>query len=232
LSTANIDGPAVSLERVARRFGRRWVLRGVDLRVERGVVLGVTGRNGSGKTTLLRICSTALRPTRGTGSIFGHDLTDEAAEIRPFVGILAHQAGLYDDLTAHENLSFSLRMAGLATDDRAIDGALERAGLLAERTSRVRAFSAGMRRRLSLARLFLRPPRLLLLDEPYASFDTDGIDAVNAFVREIAHAGGTALVATHDVRRGRAVLDRIVHIEDGLAAPGAAPGAHAFEEAE
>jgi ABC-type multidrug transport system ATPase subunit len=89
-----------------------------------------------------------------------------------------------------------------------------------------------MRRRLSLARLFLRPPRLLLLDEPYASFDTDGIDAVNAFVREVADAGGTALVATHDVRRGRAVLDRIVHIEDGLAAPGAAPGAHAFEEAE
>jgi ABC-type multidrug transport system ATPase subunit len=123
-------------------------------------------------------------------------------------------------------------MAGLATDHRAIDGALERAGLMAERTSRVRGFSAGMRRRLSLARLFLRPPRLLLLDEPYASFDTDGIDAVNAFVRQIADSGGTALVATHDVRRGRGVLDRIVHIQDGLAAPGAALDDSAFEEAE
>lgn len=232
MKTASPESPALELDRIARRFGHRWVLRGIVLRLERGVVLGVTGRNGSGKTTLLRICSTALRPTRGAGAIFGHDLVEDAADIRAMVGFLAHQAGIYDDLTARENLAFSLRMAGVASDDTTIDAALDRAGLLCERDSRVRGFSAGMRRRLALSRLFLRPPRLLLLDEPYASFDTDGIKAVNAFAREVADAGGAALVATHDVRRGRAVLDRVVHIEHGLTAPGPTTGAGEFEEAE
>jgi energy-coupling factor transporter ATP-binding protein EcfA2 len=76
-----------------------------------------------------------------------------------------------------------------------------------------------MRRRLSLARLLLRPPRLLLLDEPYASFDVDGIRLVNSFARRVAGAGGAALVATHDIARGLDVFDRRVHIEDGRAVP-------------
>ncbi|MGH7444214.1 MAG: ATP-binding cassette domain-containing protein, partial [Longimicrobiales bacterium] len=96
--------PALALDSIARRFGRRWVLRGVSLRVERGEVLALTGRNGSGKTTLLRVVTTALRPTRGTGRVFGHDLVRSAGAVREHVGILAHSAGLYDDLTAGENL--------------------------------------------------------------------------------------------------------------------------------
>ena len=82
-------------------------------------------------------------------------------------------------------------------------------------------FSAGMRRRLALARLLLRPPRLLLLDEPYASFDTDGIARVNRFAQDVAADGGAVLIATHDVRRGIGVLTRRVHIEEGRAMPGA-----------
>jgi heme exporter protein A len=209
--------PALDVRGVARRFARRWVLRGLDLRVHVGQIVALTGRNGSGKTTLLRICATALRPTRGGGAVFGSDLLRDPDAVRAHVGLLAHNAGLYDDLTATENLAFGLRMAGLRPDPAAIGGALSRVGLDGEADERVRGFSAGMRRRLALARLLVRPPRLLLLDEPYASFDSDGITLVNEFSREIAEQGGAVLLATHDLARGRGVFDRRVHVEQGRA---------------
>jgi heme exporter protein A len=125
---------------------------------------------------------------------------------------------VYDELTASENLRFSLRMAGLPADRGAIDGALERVALAGARDELVRGFSAGMRRRLGLARLMLRPPRLLLLDEPYASFDADGIATVNGFARDVVAAGGAVLMTTHDLERGAGVIDRVVRLEDGRVA--------------
>ncbi|HSJ24290.1 MAG TPA: heme ABC exporter ATP-binding protein CcmA [Longimicrobiales bacterium] len=215
--TAQEPGPAaaIQLRGVARRFGQRWVLRGADLVVHPGEVLVLTGRNGSGKTTLLRIVGTLLRPTRGTAEVFGHDTVRGAAAIRESVGMLGHNAALYDDLTAAENLVFSLRMAGRPAPAVDIAAALDHVGLATVRNERVRGFSAGMRRRLGLARLMLRPPRLLLLDEPYASFDQDGIDVVNEFALETARAGGVVLLTTHDMTRAVDVMSRRVHVADG-----------------
>jgi heme exporter protein A len=207
--------PAIRLQGVARRFGERWVLRGIDLEADAGQVIALTGRNGSGKTTLLRIIATLLRPSRGSAQIFGLDTVHEPEGIRERVGLLGHNNSLYDELTAAENLQFSLRMAGLPADPVAIAGALEQVGLSAEKRERVRGFSAGMRRRLGLARLLLRPPTLLLLDEPYASFDADGIQMTNAFVAQTAARGGVVLLSTHDLARAQDIVTRRVHIAEG-----------------
>lgn len=207
--------PAIEVEGLARRFGRRWALRGVSLGVESGEAVALLGHNGSGKTTLLRVLSTALRPTRGGGRIYGHDLVHETGPIRAAVGVLGHAPGIYGDLSARENLEFALRMAGRDIDAAALDEALESVRLAADADRRTREFSAGMQRRLGLARLIVLRPPLLLLDEPYASFDADGIDRINAFLLEHRAAGGTVIVSTHDLAKASGIVDRVVRLESG-----------------
>lgn len=207
--------PAVVVTDIARRFGHRWALRGVSLRVEAGEAAALVGHNGSGKTTLLRVISTVLKPTRGRGEVFGFDLVRDAHRIRELVAVLGHSPGLYGDLTARENLEFAMRMSGGSPVRRDIDEALETVGLGRESDELVRTFSAGMQRRLALARVMLRRPRLILLDEPYAAFDADGITRVNAMIAAHKAAGGAAIIATHDLAKARAVVDGVWAISRG-----------------
>ena len=213
-----MGGEGVVVEGVAKRFGQRWALKGASLRVDAGSAVALMGHNGSGKTTLLRVVATTLRPTRGRGRVFGHDLIEGADGIREQVGVLYHEPGVYGDLTARENLEFARRMWGGQTAV-SLEEAVERVGLTHAIDERARGFSSGMTRRLALARLVMRPPRLMLLDEPYASFDQDGIDLVNRLVRDTADRGGIVLIATHDPERSSAVVDRVVRLRDGRVAP-------------
>ncbi|HSA54286.1 MAG TPA: heme ABC exporter ATP-binding protein CcmA [Gemmatimonadaceae bacterium] len=213
---SSVSLPALRLHRVARRFGRRWALRGVSLEVEAGELVGIMGHNGSGKSTLLRVVATALKPSAGEGWVYGHHLVRDAHAVRAVIGFLAHHPGLYDDLTAHENLLFATRMLG--HPETGIAAVLERVGLAREAHERVRGFSAGMQRRLALARLVLAGPRLLLLDEPYNNFDADGIELVNDVIRDARDSGGAALVVLHDRRQGEHLLDRVVELVRGAAA--------------
>lgn len=183
------------------------------------------GHNGSGKSTLLRVISTALRPSAGQGWVFGHHLLKDAVGVRRQIGFLAHAPGLYDDLTATENLIFAAGMFGI--EESRIPAAIERVGLWGARDERVRGFSAGMQRRLALARLILGAPRLLLLDEPYNNFDAQGIELVNAVIQEARTNGGSALVVLHDRRQGEHVLDRIVELGRGVVVAGDSSGSPA-----
>jgi heme exporter protein A len=207
--------PAVELAGIARRFGSRWVLKGADLLVGRGEAVAILGRNGSGKTTLLRIVATLLRASQGSGLVFGRDLTREPDEVRSRIGLLGHTNAIYPDLTAAENLGFTLRMLGRSVDPRAVEATLTTVGLGAQANTRARGFSAGMQRRLALARLRALEPQLLLLDEPYSSLDPEGVELVTALIADTRRAGGAAILITHDVSRAMSIADRVVMLDDG-----------------
>lgn len=195
------------------------MLRGVSFAVQQGEVVGLLGANGSGKSTVLRVLGTMLRPNAGSATVSGHDVVRDAAAVRREVGYLAHAPGLYDDLTARENLWFAADMLGLPRT--AVDPVIERVGLTAAADERVRGFSAGMQRRLSLARLILRAPRVLLLDEPYANLDADGLARMNMVIGDVARQGGAALLALHELAPARGILSRTIRLTDGRIAAAA-----------
>lgn len=216
---------AISSEGIARRFGPRWVLRGITLRVAPGEAVGLLGSNGCGKSTLLRVLGTLLAPSAGSALIYGSDVVRDPRSVRRDIGFLAHVPGLYEDLTARENLRFAAEMLGL--DSPGLDAALDVVGLASVANERVRGFSAGMQRRLALARLLLRRPRLLLLDEPYSNLDADGIALMNRTISSTIDGGGAALVVLHELAPADGILGRLVRITEGrvssVAEPAQAP---------
>jgi heme exporter protein A len=220
-----VNVPALEIHKIGKLYGRTAALKAVSLRLEAGQTLAILGPNGSGKTTLLKVIAGAVTPTVGIGSIFGRDILAERLELRQDVGFMSGETYLYDDLTAFENLRFTVTMAGRKPVRAEILGRLQEMSLGTHADERVRSFSSGMRRRLSLARLLLLQPRLWLLDEPYNSLDAAGADLVDDIVRRVARRGGSTVLATHDAERAVGVADLCATLDRGsLTRFGPAPG--------
>ena len=197
---------------LARRFGPRWVVGGVSFDVDFGRGLLLTGPNGSGKTTLMRVLSTALKPHHGTATLDGRPLWEERSELRHQVAFVSHHSRLYEDLSAAQNLVAWARMHGSEPDTAAL---LAKVGLPTDRGEPVRTFSAGMKKRLSLALALLKQPRLLLLDEPFSALDPPGRQQMAALIAELVEAGAALVLATHMVEEASALCHTAVHLEQG-----------------
>jgi heme ABC exporter ATP-binding subunit CcmA len=222
--------PAVAAVDLARLFAGSVALAGISLTVEIGRTIALHGPNGAGKTTLLRLCATAIRPSFGSLAIDGIDAQEHPEAIRGRVAYLSHATGHYDDLTARENLRFAATMFGWGEreGDPVVAEVLDAVSLAPVADVRVRTFSAGMRKRLALARVLVARPSLLLLDEPHAALDADGMALVDRLIGLWHDAGVTVLVASHQSDRIAAVADGAVRLEGGLVAEvsgaGVSPG--------
>jgi len=214
-SMGDLMSLAIETRGLCRRYGRRWALVGVDLAVPRGSFLLLTGRNGSGKSTLLKVLATALVPHRGTALVAGHDVVEARDEVRRQVALLGHASYLYEDLTALENLRVTARFLGLDTGRDALLGRLEPVGLADRADDTVSSFSAGMRKRLSLARTLLQTADVLLLDEPYGNLDPPGFEMVDRQLESFRARGATVVLATHLLERGRTTCDLGMVLEAG-----------------
>ncbi|HEX4747751.1 MAG TPA: ABC transporter ATP-binding protein [Gaiellaceae bacterium] len=174
-----------------KRYGRKRILRGIDIAVPPGGFAVVTGANGSGKTTLLRVLAGLALPTRGD-LVVGVD--------RSCIGYLAHEPLVYRELTALENLDLFGRLYRVPERRERIGMLLERFTLWEARNERVSTYSRGMTQRLALCRTLLHDPELLVLDEPYSALDADGAALLDRELAGLA-AQRTVVVATHEPER-------------------------------
>lgn len=213
----------VAAEGVWKHYGEFAALRNIRLEVEAGRCLALLGRNGAGKTTLLR-CLAGLSPvSEGRVRIAGGSPRDAGA--RRQLATLGHGIGVYDELSAEENLLLFARLYGVADAKARVQRWLERVSLDAVASHAVREFSRGMRQRMAIARAFLHDPKVLLLDEPFTSLDDRSIAMLETLLREALEGGATVILSTHQLREALelatdvAVMERGAVVYSGLRTP-------------
>ncbi|MBV9266203.1 MAG: heme ABC exporter ATP-binding protein CcmA, partial [Acidobacteriaceae bacterium] len=204
---------AIELDRLWKFYGDYPALRDVSLAIAPGSCCALLGRNGAGKTTLLRIVAGLSPFQRGAVRVIGKD--PRSADARAHAGFLGHGIGVYEDLTARENLRFFAGIAAIRDRDRVINGWLDRVALARVSDIPVRQFSRGMRQRLALARTFLNDPRCLLLDEPFTSLDDRAIAMLTQLLLEARERGATIVLSTHQLREALAISTHVALLENG-----------------
>lgn len=206
----------ITAEKLTKYFGRRRALSSVSFTLEEGRSLALFGDNGAGKTTLLKVLATILRPTKGSVKVCGFDTVKDGQGVRERMFLFSYKNYLYENFTAFENLKFFLKLYGGGGDDE-IYRSLESVGLNAFSHERARTFSSGMRKRLQMAKLFLKKNqfKLILLDEPHESLDESGRVILNTFLQAFKENGGAFVLATHQQDFGLSFCDKVALLQQG-----------------
>lgn len=217
--------PALLVERATKRFllGRRRrpvvAVDDVNLRLERGGILGILGANGSGKSTLIRLVSGLLTLDEGRAAVFGHDVEADEMAVKRLINRVSVDAAFFKKLSPMENLTFAARLYGLdaAVARREAIRILERLGIGVKRVDRpIEQMSRGMQQKVAIARALLTSPALLLLDEPTTGLDPRSKLDVQSFIEELRTTHDASIVlTTHDLAEAERLCDRIVILDGG-----------------
>jgi ABC-2 type transport system ATP-binding protein len=202
---------AISARDLRKDFDGRPAVDGVDLDVAPGEVFGFLGPNGAGKTTTIRMLTALIAPTAGDAWIDGLALGHQDSAIRQRVGVLTETPGLYERMSARENLTFFARLYRVPGGEIAqrIEFYLRRLDLWDRRDDRVSGFSKGMKQKVALARALLHQPPVVFLDEPTAGLDPESSVVVHEFIDQIRGEGRTIFLCTHNLDEAERLCDRV-----------------------
>lgn len=201
--------PLIQVSGLHKRYGRKNILRGVEMSVAAGQVMALLGDNGAGKSTLLRIISGLAKADHGDILLDGHSLKQVGHELRRYIGLVSHAPLLYESLSAEENLAFFAAMYDLEEAASRIASILHDIDLWARRRDAVRTYSRGMIQRLAIGRAILHNPPVLLLDEPDTGLDQSSAQMLHELIRSLGASNRAILLSTHN-------LDRAVEWADSV----------------
>jgi ABC-2 type transport system ATP-binding protein len=205
----------VHFSHIWKQLGGRQILHDVSLTVEKGDIFGFLGPNGAGKTTSIRIMLGLLRADSGDVSILGASPDED--DVRSRIGFVLEADGLYDGMTAYDNLAYYARIYAVAKPESRIDAMLQLAGLGERARDKVGTFSKGMRQRLALGRAMLHDPDLLILDEPTAGVDPAGqVDIRQALLTMVQDDDKSILLSSHNLDEVQRICNRVALINRGV----------------
>ncbi len=214
----NNIGPVIVTEKLTKSFGEIVAVNQLTLSVEQGEVFGLLGPNGAGKTTTVRMLAALLIPSGGTARVAGFKVGEDDQHIRRKIGLLPEAPGLYDSLSAEQNLAFFGSMYGVENIAEQIQKYLELLGLWKRRYEPVGTFSKGMRQKLAIARALLHEPDVLFLDEPTSGLDPQASRLVREFIEDLKGEGRTIILTTHNLVEADRLCDRVAVISGHLLA--------------
>ena len=211
----------IRTENLSRDFGEIQAVNDLSLSIYPGEVFGLLGPNGAGKTTTVRMLSALLEPSRGKAYVAGCQVGKADQNIRRKIGFLPEAPGLYDGLTAEQNLAFYGAMYEVEEIAGQIKRYLELLGLWTRRFEPVGTFSKGMRQKLAIARALLHEPEVLFLDEPTSGLDPEAARLVRDFISDLKDEGRTIIICTHNLEEADRLCDRVAVVDGRLLALGA-----------
>jgi len=207
----------VETRSLSKMFDGRKAVNNMNLTIEEGELFGLLGPNGAGKSTTVAMLSTILPPTEGTAIVGGYDIKKQPKEVRQIIGVVTQEAGVYDDLTAAENLAYFGKLQGVEGKKlrKWIDELLVMVQIKDRANDRVKTFSGGMKRRLNLAVGLVHMPKVLFLDEPTTGFDPQARLAVWEIIKRFQSKGVTILLTTHYMDEADYLCDRVAVMDNG-----------------
>ena len=209
---------AIVTQDLRKNYGPTVALDGLNLNVREGQVFGLIGPNGSGKTTTLRILSTLIKPSGGSAQVFGVDVLKDPDQVRPMLGYLPEEAGVYKNLTGNDYLRFvaSLYAPTKEDTDAMVARGAEISGLGDRLKDSAGGYSQGMRRRLLISRVMMLRPKLAILDEPTSGLDVVNSTHVRKLIRSyVSEYGVTVLLSSHNMLEVDFLCDQIVLVNRG-----------------
>ena len=208
---------AIEVSHLIKKFGSLTALNDISFSVGEGETFGFLGPNGAGKTTTIRILTGVSRPTSETAAIFGHDIERDKIAARQSMGIVSENSNVYDDLTAWQNMIFSAELYHVGRKEREekANELLRKFELYDRRDDKVRGFSKGMKRRLTLAIGLVNSPRLLFLDEPTSGLDVQSNLIIRDVISDLVLEGVTVFLTTHNIEEANVMCDRVAIINKG-----------------
>lgn len=203
---------AIEMNHIVQRFAEKEVLKGIELKVQRGEIFGLLGPSGAGKTTLIKILTGQLRQTEGEAVLLGSN-TRHAQNVHRKLGMMMDNFGLYERLSCYDNLKV---FAGIYNvSGKKVDEALEKVGLLGDKKSPVMKLSKGMRSRLSLARAVMAQPEVLFLDEPTSGLDPATAAEIHKLIQDEQRRGATVFLTTHNMEEAHKLCDHVALLNEG-----------------
>ncbi len=210
----------ITVEKLTKKFGDVTAVEGLTFKVEEGEIFGFLGPNGAGKTTTVRMLCCLISRTSGEAKIAGYEISKEAdsLQIRKMIGLVPDNVGLYEDLSAFENLDFYGKLYECPEGRRRenIERFLKMLGLWERKDARAGSFSKGMKQKLALARSLVHEPRILFMDEPTANLDPESAKTVRDFILELKKQGKTIFLNTHNLDEAQRICDRIAILKTKL----------------
>lgn len=203
---------AIEMNHIVQRFAEKEVLKGIDLKVQRGEIFGLLGPSGAGKTTLIKILTGQLRQTEGEAVLLGSN-TRHAQNVHRKLGMMMDNFGLYERLSCYDNLKV---FAGIYNvSGKKVDEALKKVGMLGDKKSPVMKLSKGMRSRLSLARAVMAQPEVLFLDEPTSGLDPATAAEIHKLIQDEQRRGATVFLTTHNMEEAHKLCNHVALLNEG-----------------
>jgi ABC-2 type transport system ATP-binding protein len=206
----------IKIQNASKTFKREFAVKDLNLKVEKGEILGLLGANGAGKSTTINMLLGFINPDSGKVEINGLDTNKNSKETRRMIGYIPENVNLYPYLTGIENLDYFSKLAGLKYSKKELEEYLTTCGLENDAHSKkVNGYSKGMRQKVGIAIAYAKKAKVYLLDEPASGLDPLASNELSILLKKLASEGATILMASHDIFRVREVCNRIGILKSG-----------------